>query len=85
MLIDVTHIEAGRVGDPRGLMGRHDDRSREEPALGADLDPVRALRALRFVGGREHDRIGLGRQDFSRFEGDLAECSGRGSATTTTG
>ena len=75
VLIDVADIEAGRVGDPRGLVGRHDHGSREEPAFRADLNPVRPLGADGGIRRREHDRVGLRGGDFRRLESDLAECA----------
>ena len=66
-------VEAGRVGDPGGhLLAVHDHRGRQEAALGADLDPVRARQWLTArVRGREDDRVGLRGRQLGRVQRDL--------------
>ena len=60
VLVHVADVEARRVGDPGGLLlAVDDDRRRQEPALGADLDPVGAVGRGVVHRRREDDRVGL--------------------------
>ena len=72
VLVDVAHVEAGRIGDPRGrLLAVDDGRGREEAALGADLDPVGASRAVGGVGCREDVDVGLRGGHLGCVQGNL--------------
>ena len=68
MEIHVADVEPAGVGDVGDLLVGDDDGRRQEPALGADLDPRRPGRADRGVDVRDDTgRVGERGRHFAAF------------------
>ena len=71
VFVDVSDVEPGRIGDPRGRLVRNDHRIGKKPPsvpISIQLGPIRALGR---VGCREDDRVELRGRDFGGLERDL--------------